>query len=107
VANRSALVTGASRGIGRAIAVALAETGFDIVVNYRSNAPAAEETAELVKNAGRRAVVCQADISIADDRRKLLETAVSAFGRVDLLVNNAGIAPSQACGSPRAFRGRI
>jgi NAD(P)-dependent dehydrogenase (short-subunit alcohol dehydrogenase family) len=95
VANRSALVTGASRGIGRAIAVALAKTGFDIVVNYRSNASAAEETAELVENAGRRAVVCQADISIADDRRRLLETAVSAFGRIDLLVNNAGIAPSK------------
>lgn len=95
MASRSALITGASRGIGRAIAVALAEIGFDIIVNYLSNASAAEETAELVKKTGRRAVVCQADISTAGDRRRLFETAVSSCGRIDLLVNNAGIAPSK------------
>ncbi|MGC8832771.1 MAG: 3-ketoacyl-ACP reductase [Armatimonadota bacterium] len=95
MANRSALITGASRGIGRATAAALAEIGFDIIINYLSNASAAEETAELVKKTGRRAVVCQADISTADDRRRLFETAVSSCGRIDLLVNNAGIAPSR------------
>jgi 3-oxoacyl-[acyl-carrier protein] reductase len=90
---RVALVTGASRGIGRAIAVALAEHGWAVVVNYRGNAEAAVEALSLVEQAGGRGIAIQADIARADERGHLLEQALSRFGRIDLLVNNAGMAP--------------
>ena len=92
-----ALVTGGSRGIGRGIAVALAKrAGYDVVVNYARNADAAEEVkrqVESIAGGGRRAHIVQADVSVADDRRRLVDETVSAFGRIDLLVNNAGVAP--------------
>jgi 3-oxoacyl-[acyl-carrier protein] reductase len=91
---RSALVTGAGRGIGRAIAVALAGHGFDVVVNYHRNAQAAQECAAAIGAAGGRAELAQADIGRADDRRRLVEEAVAQFGGIDLLVNNAGVAPT-------------
>ncbi|HEV2292768.1 MAG TPA: 3-ketoacyl-ACP reductase [Tepidisphaeraceae bacterium] len=88
-----ALVTGASRGIGRGIATALATAGFDIVVNYASNRDAAEEVGKMVQAAGRRALLVQADVSVAADREKLVNETYDGFGRLDLLVNNAGVAP--------------
>jgi NAD(P)-dependent dehydrogenase (short-subunit alcohol dehydrogenase family) len=91
---RTAIVTGASRGIGRAIAVALGKSGFNVVVNYASNVAAADECVKLVAEAGGRAWPVQADISVADDRERLLRTALDAYGRIDLLVNNAGVAPN-------------
>src|SRR5688500_19873839 len=89
-----ALVTGASRGIGRAVALALAQSAhYDVVINYVRNADAAEEVKRLVLATGRRAQTVQADVSIAADRQRLLDDTRLAFGRIDLLVNNAGIAP--------------
>ncbi len=91
----SAIVTGSSRGIGREIATALGGLGFNVVVNYASSQAAADQAVKEVQAAGGKAVAIQADISSAADRRRLLEQAVSAFGPIHLLVNNAGIAPSQ------------
>ena len=90
-----ALVTGASRGIGRAIAVELASAGYDIVVNFVSQAEAAEETAALVAKEGREALLAQADISSAEDRASMIEETRSRFGRIDVLVNNAALAPRE------------
>ena len=86
-------MTGASRGIGRGIAVALAKSGFDVVVNYASNRDAAEEVGKSIEGMGRRALLVQGDVSVAADRAKLVEESHGAFGRLDLLVNNAGVAP--------------
>ncbi|MBI1336673.1 MAG: 3-ketoacyl-ACP reductase [Phycisphaera sp.] len=90
---RHAMVTGASRGIGRAIAVALGAQGVSVTIIYNSNAQAANECAALVEQAGGRATTVQADVGNLDDHGRLLDTAVSAFGAVELLVNNAGVAP--------------
>jgi NAD(P)-dependent dehydrogenase (short-subunit alcohol dehydrogenase family) len=92
---RTAIVTGAGRGIGRAIAVALGGLGFRVTVNYIGNLTAADEAAFLVRQAGGEAVVVRADIAVADDRARLVEQALAAFGGIDLLVNNAGVAPRQ------------
>lgn len=91
---RAALVTGASRGIGRGIALALAEAGYDVVVNYASNAAAAESVVAELTTMGVRAHAVAADISVDADRRHLVAAAYQAFGRLDLLVNNAGVAPN-------------
>ena len=90
---QTALVTGAGRGIGRGIALALAEKGWNVVINYRGNAAAAAQTVELVENAGGRGLAVQANIAEADDRQHLIDETVQKFGRIDLLVNNAGMAP--------------
>jgi 3-oxoacyl-[acyl-carrier protein] reductase len=92
--SRAAIVTGGSRGIGRGIVLALAGAGYDVVVNYASNADAAREVGKQVEAAGQRAHLAQADISSAADRERLVGEAVKAFGRIDLLVNNAGVAPN-------------
>ena len=95
-----ALITGASRGIGRGVALELAKLGYDLVVNFATNAAAARHTASaclaVAKIAGRkiRPEICQADISVAADRQRLIDFARENFGRLDLLVNNAGVAPS-------------
>jgi 3-oxoacyl-[acyl-carrier protein] reductase len=86
-----AIVTGASRGIGRAIAVALGEAGASVIVNYAGNASAADETVALVEAAGGRAVKVQADISRLEEAERLAAQALEQFGRIDILVNNAGI----------------
>jgi 3-oxoacyl-[acyl-carrier protein] reductase len=93
--NRVALVTGGGRGIGRGIAEALAEHRWTVVVNYRSNAQAAVQTLRLVKKAGGRGAAIQADIADASDRERLVEESLEKFKRIDLLVNNAGMAPRQ------------
>ncbi len=87
------LVTGGSRGIGRAIALGLAEKDWRVAVNYRSGAQAAEETVQTIRSAGGTAQAIQADISLATDRERLVEETLAAFGGIDLLVNNAGMAP--------------
>lgn len=92
---RAALVTGAGRGIGRGIALALAAVGWAVGVNYRANAGAADETAAAIRAAGGEATALQADISRADERDRLVTTLLDTYGRVDLLVNNAGMAPRQ------------
>jgi 3-oxoacyl-[acyl-carrier protein] reductase len=90
---KSALVTGGSRGIGRAAAVALARQGWDVVVNYARNREAAEAAGREIEALGRRAVLVQGDVSVAEDRARLVRDAVAGLGGIDLLVNNAGIAP--------------
>ena len=88
---RSAVVTGGSRGIGRAVCVALAKQGCNVIVNYCHGETNAQETVALCKAEGVEAVAVQADVSTAEGCKTLFDAAVSAFGRVDVLVNNAGI----------------
>jgi len=93
--NRVALITGASRGIGRAIAVAVAARGWNVVLNYRSDANAAAEVLAAIEHEGARGLMVQADISGSRGREKLLQETLHHFKKVDLLVNNAGIAPRE------------
>jgi 3-oxoacyl-[acyl-carrier protein] reductase len=88
------LVTGAGRGIGRGVAVELAKLGHAVVVNYAGNANAAEECLRLVREAGGDGITARADISVSADRERLVQETLAAYGRIDLLVNNAGVAPS-------------
>ena len=87
----AALVTGSSRGIGRAIARRFADDGYDVAVNYHTSDAAAERVAETIRDRGRAAVVVGADVSDADAAARLVDAAVDAFGGVDHVVNNAGI----------------
>src|SRR6516165_2480594 len=97
--NPVALITGASRGIGRGIALELAKEGFDLVINYAGNVAAAKQTSGDCVSAGAanaktvRAETCQADIAKSAERQQLIGFVQERFGRVDLLVNNAGVAP--------------
>jgi 3-oxoacyl-[acyl-carrier protein] reductase len=88
---RVALVTGASRGFGRAIALAFAHEGADVAVNYRTNATGAAEVAAALQKLGRRALVVEADVASEDEVRELVGATLARFGRLDILVNNAGI----------------
>ena len=90
---KSVLVTGASRGIGRGIAIELAKSGHRIAINYAGNAEAAAEALALVKAAGGDGFIVQGDVAVAADRERLVAETVKNFGRIDLLVNNAGVAP--------------
>jgi 3-oxoacyl-[acyl-carrier protein] reductase len=87
----AAIVTGSSRGIGRAIAIALGHAGYAVVVNYARSASAAEEVVEQICQEGGQAMAVAASIADSDQRRALLDRARDAFGDLELLVNNAGI----------------
>ena len=90
-----AIVTGASRGIGAAIAVRLARDGYAVVVNYAGNAQEAAKVVDSLVAAGGQAIAVQADVSDAAAVRRLFDEAIRVYGRVDVLVNNAGIMPSR------------
>jgi len=94
MAPKTALVTGASRGIGRGIAIELARAGCRVAINYASNRAAAEEALGLVKSAGGDGILVQGDVAVAADRARMVAETVVAFRRIDLLVNNAGVAPA-------------
>lgn len=89
--NQVALVTGASRGIGREIARIFAEHGADVVINYRGDEAAARETAAAVEQWGRRALVLKADVSDPEQASQMVARVLERFERIDILVNNAGI----------------
>jgi 3-oxoacyl-[acyl-carrier protein] reductase len=97
MANKSAIITGASRGIGRGISLELAQIGYDLVINYAGNKEAADKTVEDCKKAAQlaghsvSAIAVKADVGEAKDRDHLIDSARKEFGRLDLLVNNAGI----------------
>ena len=87
----AALVTGGGRGIGRAICLALAKEGFDLCINYAAGSSAAEQTAEECRGLGVQAVVLQADVTNPAECQNLVEKAAGTLGRLDVLVNNAGV----------------
>jgi 3-oxoacyl-[acyl-carrier protein] reductase len=89
---RTALVTGGARGIGRAIALALAESGTDVAVNYRERSSDAEAVAQAVRKMGRKATAVQADVSDSSAVKRLMEAIGAELGPVGILVNNAGLA---------------
>jgi 3-oxoacyl-[acyl-carrier protein] reductase len=88
--DKVAVVTGGSRGIGRAIALRLAEGGASVVVNYHSNQAAADEVVQQIEAQGGKALAVQADVSQTAEAQNLIDTAKKQFGRIDVLVNNAG-----------------
>lgn len=89
--DKVALVTGASRGIGRAIALLMAKQGADVVVNYSGSEGAAQETVDAILAMGRKAIKIKANVGNAEEVAAMVEEAHSTFGRIDILVNNAGI----------------
>ena len=91
LSGKSAVVTGGSRGIGRAIVLRLAEQGADLAFSYRANEAAAKETATAVEALGRKALPVQADVRQPESVEALIKVALDAFGKVDVLVNNAGV----------------
>jgi len=91
LAGKVAIVTGASRGIGRALAIRLAREGAAVAVNYRSQAPAAEETVAEIKRHGSEALAIQADVADREAAARLAAQTLDRFGRIDVLVNNAGV----------------
>lgn len=90
--SRTTLVTGASRGIGKAIAIALAEAGANVAVNYRERKAEAEETVKMIEALGRKAAAFQADVSNAKAVTDLIQRIEAVLGPIDILVNNAGVA---------------
>jgi 3-oxoacyl-[acyl-carrier protein] reductase len=90
LAGKTALVTGASRGIGRSIALAFAQEGADVAVNYRRAAAEANEVGSLIEGLERRAHLVQADVSKENDVRVMVDEVMNVFGHIDILVNNAG-----------------
>ena len=89
LAGRIALVTGSSRGIGHAVALALARSGADVAVNYLSNEEAAGNTLDRIVSLGRRAAAVQADVSVGSEVHRMVDTVQEALGAIDILVNNA------------------
>jgi 3-oxoacyl-[acyl-carrier protein] reductase len=86
-----AIITGGTRGIGKAIVMDLAAQGADIALNYRKSADLAQELGEIIRGMGRRALVVQADVSIFDDAQAMAQKVLDELGQVDILVNNAGM----------------
>ena len=86
-----AIVTGGTRGIGRAIALDLAANGADVALNYRKSVDLAAELAETIRSMGRRALVVQADVSSFNDAQAMVQQVLDEFGRLDILINNAGM----------------
>lgn len=91
LSGKTALVTGAGRGIGRAIALTLAKYGADVVVNYNGSKEKAEETAKLIEEMGRKALVIKANVADKDECKAMFDQIKDEFGKLDILVNNAGI----------------
>src|SRR5688500_11547933 len=91
LAGKTALVTGAARGIGRGIAEVFADAGADVAINDIDDGPAAREAAESVRGRGRRAVIVKADVGRRAEVEPMFEQVWSALGAIDILVNNAGI----------------
>lgn len=91
LSGKTALVTGGSRGIGRAIALQLAESGADVIVNYAGNEQAAEEVVQSIEAMGRRSGKIQADVGSWEQADLLIKQVLEQFGKIDILVNNAGI----------------
>ena len=90
IKDKIALITGSSRGVGRAVALGMAKEGAKVVVNYTSNEKAANEVVEAIENMGSKAVAVKADVARKGDAENLVTTAVETFGGLDVLVNNAG-----------------
>lgn len=90
LSSKNAVITGSGSGIGRAVALGIASCGGNVVINYRSDREGAEKTAEEIEQLGCRAEVIQADVSRAEDVRRLRDGAVKAFRDIDILINNAG-----------------
>jgi len=93
IEQRVALVTGGSRGIGRGICLEVAKVGYAVLINFNENLGAAEEARRMVEALGVPVEICQADVTSKSDRDLLVEYVMDRFGRIDLLVNSAGIAP--------------
>lgn len=91
LAGKVALVTGASRGIGRAIALTLAQNGADVAINFAGNVAAAQEVADAITAMGRKALLVQGSVADADGVQAIVKKVVAELGRLDILVNNAGI----------------
>ena len=91
---KSAIITGSSRGIGRAIAIALAEKGYSVVVNYDRDEMAASHTVDAIKEMGADVLSIKADVSWKEDAENLINRVMDEWGRIDVLVNNAGILPN-------------
>ena len=91
LAGKTALITGASRGLGKAVAMGFAEEGADILVNYVRDTTAAEATAKAIRELGRRAHIIQANAAERNEVRRMFAETINAFGCIDILVNNAGI----------------
>ena len=93
LAGKAALVTGAQQGIGAAIAIALAQAGADVAINYLDGLADAEAVAAAVRATGQRALLVPGDVSSSGGPAALVDATVAAFGKIDVLVNNAGVFP--------------
>lgn len=89
--NKVVLVTGGSRGIGRAIAIEAAKNGADVAINYAGNEAAAKEVEAIIKEMGKRAIIIKADVSSEEECEKMVAAVIEELGTIDVLVNNAGI----------------
>src|SRR4030065_366531 len=88
---KAAVVTGGGRGIGRAISLAYAKEGADVIVNYATKDQPAQEVVELIGKMGRKAVAVKGNVAVKGDAEKIINTCVDHFGKIDILVNNAGV----------------